>query len=193
MPWGGRYKYHYLLFNIIIMQTILEKGQTIELKKDGVAPANIRVGLSWDVSEGKSMDLDLFVVRHSDKKAAYYGEKNALKGVKLSDDNLTGEGDGDDEFAIFNAVESEDTDYSVCVNIYGANAKGQKFADVKNAKATVYNADTNEVLATYSITENGGDHTALIVGQLTDRWDFYDFTAKGTFINGSIAEVVASL
>lgn len=177
------------------MQTInMEKGQTIDLKKeDWASIAKIRVGLGWDVSEWKTMDLDLFVVRKSDKKVAYFNERNALTGVLLSEDNLTGEGDGDDEFAVFNAPAMPDGTYVVCLNIYNGRQKGQSFSNVQNAVANVYNHETNEVIATFKVTENGGDNTALVVGEIEDMGDYLKFTAKTDYINGSIEEVVNSL
>jgi len=69
----------------------LEKDQVLDLKKeDGTNISEVTVGLSWDVSEGKTMDLDLFVHHKDSKKTAYFGEKTAISGIELSDDNLTG-------------------------------------------------------------------------------------------------------
>lgn len=174
----------------------LTKGQTVDLKKaDGTAVSKIRVGLSWDVSEGKTMDLDLFVVGKvaGNTTVAFFNAKNAIKGIQLGEDNVTGAGDGDDEFVNMDATQSEDGEYSIAVNIYDAASKAQTFADVKNAKATVYNQETNEVLATYSITENGGANTGLIVGKVIDAGNAYSFTAMGNFVMGDINAIAASL
>jgi stress response protein SCP2 len=174
------------------METLnLTKGQTIDLKKaDGTAISKIRVGLSWDVKSGVTADLDLFVVAKETKKVAYFNDKTAIKGITLGEDNLTGEGEGDDETVEMDATQSEDGTYVVCVNIFNATTT---FANVANAKATVYDAQSNEVLATYSVSESGGDHTALIVGEVKDSGDNYTFTAKGDYLNGDIAQVAASL
>jgi stress response protein SCP2 len=51
----------------------------------------------------------------------------------------------------------------------------------------------NATLAEFKISENGGDHTALIVGTITDAGNTYKFTADGRYINGDINEVVASI
>lgn len=177
------------------MQVVnLVKGQSIDLKKaDGTSISKIRIGLSWDVSEGSNMDLDLFVVAKQTKVIAYFNAKDSIKGIKLGADNLTGEGDGDDETVDMDATQSDDWVYAICVNIYDAVARSQSFSGVKNASARVYNADTNEVIAEYAITENGGAHTALIVGEVTDTGDNYAFKAVGTYLNGSITDVSASL
>lgn len=168
----------------------LSKGQTLSLvKADGSALSNVRVGLSWDVNPGVTADLDLFVVAPNKSAVAYFGDKKAIAGVTLSDDNRTGEGDGDDEFAIFDAKVTGDGDYTICLNIYNS---GVTFEQVTNPKATVYNAETNEVLATFDLG-NGGNHNAIIVGTLTDAGESYTFTAKGDYLNGDINQVVNSL
>ena len=174
----------------------LSKGQSLDLKKaDGTAISKIRVGLSWDAEpqNGRDVDVDLFIHDKVRKATAYFWAKNAIKGVTLGDDNLTGAGDGDDEFALLDATQSEDGDYVIAINIYEASSRNQKLSGVKNAKATVYNAETNEVLATYSIQENGGENTGIIVWVVTDSGNAYKFTAKGDFVTGDINTIVASL
>jgi len=170
----------------------LVKGQTLDLKKaDGSSISKIRVGLSWDVKEGITADLDLFIVEKANgaKKVAYYNARTAITGVELSEDNRTGAGDGDDEFVKMDATKSGDGEYFICVNIYTGNVK---FSDVANAKATVYNQETNEVLATYVLAQ-GGAHTAVVVGKVVDSGDNYAFTAMGDYIDGDISQVAESL
>lgn len=170
----------------------LSKGGTLDLKKpDGSALSKVRVGLSWDVKAGVTADLDLFVVgpSKSTSDVAYFGNKTAIKGVQLSDDNRTGEGDGDDEFAKFDATVTGDGVYTICLNIYNS---GVNFDQVANPKATVYNDETNDVLATFELGQ-GGAHNGFIVGTLTDAGDTYVFTAKGDAVNGNIEEIVKSL
>lgn len=172
----------------------LAKGVPLDLKKsDGSNLAKARVGLSWDVSEGKSVDLDLFVIAPDKQTVAFYNQRDAIVGVQLSEDNRTGEGEGDDEFVKMDATQTSDGVYTLALNIFDAVAKGQSFADVKNAKATVYNDETNDVLGTFEIAATGGTHTALIVGTVTDSGNSYVFTPKGDYIDGDINQVVASL
>ena len=91
------------------------------------------------------------------------------------------------------ATITEDGEYAICVNIYNAETKGQSLKDVNAAECTVYDADTNEELAKYKMTEQGGDNTSIIVGVVTDKADGYTFTAKGTYINGDINQVVSEI
>ena len=173
----------------------LSKGQSLELKKaDGSSISKIRAGLSWDVAAGVAMDLDLFVVQKG-VTTLFYGNKNSnpINGILLSDDNRTGAGDGDDEFVTMDGTQTVDGEYFIGVSIYDAVAKAQTFASVNNAKVTVYNNEDNTVLATYSITENGGANTALIVGKVQDSGNSYTFTALGNFLTGDINAVSASV
>ena len=82
---------------------IIEKGQKFELdivsKQEG--PKNYYFGAGWDNPNGP-VDLDivcaLLVGGKLDDNAnfVYFGNRNA-PGVALSEDNTTGEGEGDDE------------------------------------------------------------------------------------------------
>lgn len=166
----------------------LSKGSTLNLvKADGSALSKVRVGVSWDVAAGINADLDVFVVSPS-KEVAYFGNKTAISGVQLSDDNTTGEGDGDDEFAKFDATVTSDGIYTICVNSY----TGTTFDKISNAKATVYNDETNEVLATFDLGQ-GSTNTGIVIGTLTDAGNSYVFTAKGDYVNGNINEITAAL
>lgn len=171
-----------------IMSLNLEKGQSIDLQKDGAPISKVRVGLSWDVKPGITMDLDLFVVQKDPKKITYFNDKTAIAGVQLSEDNLTGEGDGDDEWAKFDATVTPDGEYFICVNIYQGG--GDKvLGNVANAQCTVYNDETDEELVTYKLTEDGGLNTAIVVGKLVDAGPAYKFHAIGEYKSGSIEEV----
>jgi stress response protein SCP2 len=169
----------------------LEKGQSLSLvKPDGSSIVKVRVGLSWDVAVvGQNVDLDLFVVHKQSKKVAFFNAKTAISGIILSDDNLTGAGDGDDEFAILDATKTDDGDYFICINIYDAKSRNQSFNLISNAKATIYNDETNTPLATYAISSDGGKNTALLVSALKDVGGKYEFTALGDYLTGNINEV----
>ncbi len=82
---------------------IVEKGQTFELdivsKQEG--PKTYYFGAGWDNPNGP-VDLDIVCALLIDGKITsnenfvYFGNRNA-PGVALSEDNTTGEGEGDDE------------------------------------------------------------------------------------------------
>jgi len=168
----------------------LSKGQTLNLvKEDGVtALSKVRVGLSWDVKPGVTADLDLSIVAPNGD-VAYFNAKNAIAGVTLSDDNRTGDGDGDDEFATFDATVTQDGVHTILLNIF---TSGVTFDQVANPKVTVYDAENNTALAEFLLRE-GGATNGCIVGTLTDSGDTYVFTPKGDYVNGDLNEIISSL
>jgi tellurium resistance protein TerD len=173
----------------------IEKGQSISLvKPDGTIIQKIIVGLSWDTAEiGQNVDLDLFVIHKQSQKVAFFNDKTAIKGVLLSDDNLTGEGEGVDEFTRLDATQTDDGDYYICINIHSATSRNQSFNLVKNAKATIYNDAMTHPLANYPISQDGGRNTALIVANVKDSGGKYEFIALGEYIIGDINEVAQAI
>ena len=181
----------------------LEKGQKIDLKKDDwSAISKIRVWLSWDVVEWKETDLDLFVVW---KEVAYFWNKTAIKWVKLSDDNTTWKWEWDDEFANFDATQTDDWKYKICVNIFKAKERNQTLATIFNIvkdgswkiiswepKVTVYNQDTNEVLATFNLWD-WGSNTWIYVWDVIDSWNTYQFEAVWNYVNWDINDIAESI
>jgi tellurium resistance protein TerD len=93
------------------MLEIIEKGATFELdvvsKQEG--PKTYYFGAGWDNPNGP-VDLDIVCALLKGGKLAgngdfvYFGNRNAA-GVALSEDNQTGEGDGDDENIVINTAE----------------------------------------------------------------------------------------
>ena len=86
----------------------LTKGQKVDLTKGNPSLSKIVVGLGWDVNvydSGAAFDLDAaaFMVGANgkcptEKEFVFYGNLSHASGaVKHMGDNLTGEGDGDDE------------------------------------------------------------------------------------------------
>jgi len=92
---------------------IVEKGATLEIKdKAGKALTNVYLGAGWDFT-GKPVDLDLVAAcldgngkLTAQTRLVYFGDKTE-PGVQLSEDNRTGEGDGDDESIVFTLSEVE--------------------------------------------------------------------------------------
>ena len=96
------------------MSISLVKGQRIDLTKNNAGLKNLLVGLGWDPVEVKhglfgkkktaDIDLDASVLMLKNDKLQnkddliYFGNlKSKCGGVIHTGDNLTGEGDGDDE------------------------------------------------------------------------------------------------
>ena len=86
----------------------LTKGQKVDLTKGNPGLKSIMVGLGWDVNQfdsGADFDLDAaaFMLGQNgkcptEKEFIFYGNLEHSSGaVKHMGDNLTGEGEGDDE------------------------------------------------------------------------------------------------
>lgn len=178
---------------------VLTKGQVLDLKKaDGSGVSHARIGVSWDIQDGATVDLDLSVLQKlpgGAKQVVFFGNRasSPVAGVTLSEDNRTGAGDGDDEFATLDATKTADGEYFPFVNIFDAVAKNQSLAMVKSAMVNIYDADTNTKLATFALSEAGGSNTGIVLGKFTDTGDTYSFTAIGNYVNGDINEISNAL
>ena len=86
----------------------LSKGQKVDLTKGNPGLKNVMVGLGWDVNafdSGSDFDLDAaaFMLGSNgkcptEKEFVFYGNLEHPSGsIKHMGDNLTGEGEGDDE------------------------------------------------------------------------------------------------
>ena len=136
----------------------LEKGENVALVLDKGTPlTTVRMGLGWDVSNSSTaFDLDALVVLlgadgkfHSTTgdSVAYFGNKTPLNGaIKHHGDNLTGQGEGDDEVIDINLDKLPETVQKVLagVVIYQAPERGQNFGQVNNAFARIYLPDNSK-------------------------------------------------
>ena len=136
----------------------LEKGENIALVLEkGLPLTKIRMGLGWDVSNSSTaFDLDsLVVLLGADGKfhstpldsVAYFGNLKPLNGAIFHNgDNLTGEGEGDDEVIDINLDQLPESVQKVIagVVIYQAPERGQNFGQVSNAFARIYLPDNSK-------------------------------------------------
>nr|WP_294678068.1 TerD family protein [uncultured Blautia sp.] len=178
----------------------LSKGQKVSLTKGNPGLKNIMVGLGWDVNAfdtGADFDLDAaaFMLGSSgrcptDKEFIFYGNLEHTTGaVKHMGDNLTGEGEGDDE-----QIEVKLTDVpanveriAFTVTIYEAEARRQNFGQVSNAYIRIVDADTNQELIRYDLGEDFSIETAVVVGELYKHNGEWKFNAIGSGFQGGLA------
>merc|ERR1712151_1244140 len=99
----------------------MEKGGVLDLPQ---SLGQITVGLGWDVDEGE-VDLDVSAVlmdqNGMDLEAVFFGRlESEMHGIQHTGDNLTGEGDGDDEQLLVNLDRVGDAVQQIffVVNIY---------------------------------------------------------------------------
>ena len=184
------------------MAVNLSKGQRVSLDK-GMKMA--LVGLGWDVNQydgGADFDLDAsaFLLGpngkvRKDEDFIFYGNLDSTDGsVHHTGDNLTGEGDGDDEVITidFSKVPPDIDKIAITVTIYDAEARKQNFGQVSNAYvrvARIASADDTkgtEVLR-FDLMEEFSVETALVVCEIYRRNGEWKFNAVGAGYQGGLA------
>lgn len=166
------------------MSVTLTKGAKVDLSKaaaDAGAKAplsKVIFGAGWDMKGDKDVDLDLLTIQlgadgkaipdannngsNADEAVTFYGNLST-KGTQHSGDNLTGEGEGDDETITVTVADlSPETKEIVAIV---ASFSGEKFSEVENVKLRLVNGDDNTELAAYTNTDLG-DGVAVEVARI---------------------------
>ena len=143
------------------MAIVLQKGQKVDLTKGNKGLKKVLIGLGWDVNkyDGRAdFDLDSAAfccaadgkVKSESDFVFYNNLTHPSGGIKHLGDNLTGEGDGDDEQLVIELDLVPDTIDKIdfTVTIHEADARGQNFGQVSNAYVRVVNEETGEELIT---------------------------------------------
>ena len=173
------------------MALSLTKGGNVSLTKLAPALTAVSVGLGWDVrtTTGADFDLDasLFMVGENGKVAGddwfiFFNQMKSPDGsVEHTGDNITGEGEGDDESINVNlsTVPADIEKIVFPVSIYDGPNRGQSFGQVTNAFIRVVDRATNIELARYDLTEDASTETAMIFGELYRNAGEWKFRAIG--------------
>lgn len=178
----------------------LSKGQKVDLTKGNPGLKNIVVGLGWDVNafdSGVAFDLDAaaFLLDDTgkcptDKEFVFYGNLTHASGsVKHMGDNLTGEGDGDDEQVQIDLsrIPANVTKIAFTVTIYDGEARRQNFGQVSNSFIRIVDGATNTELIRYDLGEDFSIETAVVVGELYKHNGEWKFNAIGSGFQGGLA------
>lgn len=181
------------------MSVNLTKGQKVDLTKGNPGLQKILVGLGWDTNKydgGDAFDLDAsaFLLAgngkvEDDSDFVYYGNlKHISDSVIHMGDNLTGEGDGDDEQikVDLSAVPSSVEKIGFTVTIYDAEKRGQNFGQVENAYIRIVDEMTNTELIRYDLGEDFSIETAVVVGELYRNKEEWKFNAIGSGFQGGL-------
>jgi tellurium resistance protein TerD len=173
------------------MSVSLSKGGNVSLSKEAPGLRAVLVGLGWDVrtTTGADFDLDASALLLnttgkilSDQHFIFFNNLRSPDGsVEHTGDNLTGEGEGDDEvIKVDLANVPPDVDkIVVAVSIYDAESRGQSFGQVRNAFIRVVNQDNNTELARYDLSEDASTETAMIFGEVYRSAAEWKFRAVG--------------
>jgi tellurium resistance protein TerD len=169
----------------------LSKGGNVSLTKAAPNLTAVTVGLGWDVrtTTGSDFDLDASaLLTNAEGKVTVDGNFIFFNNLKSPDgsvehtgDNLTGEGEGDDEAIKVNlATVPADVEKIVFpVSIYEAESRQQSFGQVRNAFIRVVNQADNNELARYDLSEDASTETAMVFGELYRNGAEWKFRAIG--------------
>ena len=186
------------------MTISLIKGQKIDLKKGDKKLSNITVGLGWDPvtqqSKGRlsslfgggnnqNFDCDASIIMlnaegklDNKKNVIYFGNlKSEDKSIQHLGDNLTGDGDGDDEQIKVNLeqISANITKLIFVVNIYEAVKRKQHFGLLNNAYIRIVNDSDGKEILNYNLKENYDEKISLIFGELYRHNNEWKFSAIG--------------
>jgi tellurium resistance protein TerZ len=154
----------------------MQKGGVLDLPQ---SLGQITVGLGWDVDEGE-VDLDVSAVlmdaNGMDLEAVFFGRlESELHGIQHTGDNLTGEGDGDDEQILVNLDRIGDSVKQIffVVNIYTTQ---KTFNQVAEPFCRIVDNSSGSELCRYALRDAGSE-SGLIIAKIAreagDRWGFH--------------------
>ena len=176
----------------------LQKGQKVNLKKEDQTLKELQVGLGWDTRTDLDSMAFLFDTNGKLKETVYFGDQKH-KGIFLNGDNLTGQGDGDDEIITVNLEQlpSWVQKISFGANIFAAKIKlwGVKdFSQVKGAYIRIVNSITNQEICRYSLSNIGkGFHAFYFADLIRTSSGEWEFVAIGKGMNGSVSSIGTQL
>lgn len=183
----------------------LKKGQRISLIKEAPGLTRLMCGLGWDVaqrsggllsflSNSSDFDLDASVLclNTTDKlrnngDVIYFGNlRHRSSAITHLGDNLTGEGEGDDEQIIVDLpqIPSEITKLVFVVNIYNCISRKQDFGQVKNAFVRLVDLANNREIARYNLSgQEYSGKTGMIMAEIYRHNEDWKMAAMGDGIH----------
>ncbi|WP_329330378.1 TerD family protein [Streptomyces luteogriseus] len=178
------------------MGVSLSKGGNVSLSKEAPGLTAVLVGLGWDVrtTTGTDYDLDASGKVPSDQHFVFYNQLKSPDGsVEHTGDNLTGEGEGDDESVKVNlaAVPAEIEKIVFPVSIHDAENRGQSFGQVRNAFIRVVNQAGGQEIARYDLSEDASTETAMVFGELYRHGTEWKFRAVGQGYASGLAGIAS--
>ncbi len=178
----------------------LTKGQKVDLTKGNPGLKKLMVGLGWDVNafdSGADFDLDASAFMLGDngrcpteKEFIFYGNLvHESESVKHMGDNLTGEGEGDDEqiFVDLTKIPANISRIAFTVTIYESEERRQNFGQVSNSFIRIVDEDSGRELIHYDLGEDFSIETAVVVGEIYKHNGEWKFNAIGSGFQGGLA------
>jgi tellurium resistance protein TerZ len=183
------------------MSVNLVKGQKISLEKEaGSKLTKVTMGLGWDAkkkkgfwgfgSKERSIDLDASCVLFDEKgnvvDTIWFRQLESKDGSIIhTGDNLTGEGEGDDEQII---VDLSRVPENVKTLMFVVNSfSGQTFSEIENAFCRLVDNQTGREIAKFNLSIQG-DHTAQLMAKVYHHGGEWKMHAIGANANGRTFE-----
>lgn len=181
------------------MSVSLSKNSSVSLAKEagGSGLTRIALGVGWDMAPAKgffakiaggsdSIDLDasclVFDGAGNVLDIVWFQQLVSRDGsIKHSGDNLTGEGDGDDETIAIDLTRLPSNVETLVLTV--TSFRGQTFDKVQNAFGRVIDLATNKELARYDISDSGA-YTGLILASLKRSGGEWVYKAIGERAQG---------
>ncbi|MCM0664591.1 MULTISPECIES: TerD family protein [Flavobacterium] len=174
----------------------LQKGQ-----RENINAPKFTIGLGWDTnnsSTGSSFDLDAsaFIVGAngkilSDSHFIFYNNLKAPdESVIHTGDNLTGDGDGDDEQIKIDLTKINPAVKEVCivVTIHDAQERRQNFGQVRNSFIRIVDDSNNTEMVKYELEEDFSIETAVEFGRIYNKDGQWKFEAMGVGMKGGLED-----
>ncbi|MCA0758191.1 TerD family protein [Paenibacillus sp. N4] len=189
----------------------LVKGQKVDLTKGNAGLTKVIVGLGWDPAEQKSGFFGMKKAANVDCDASallldangklsgernlvcFYNKQSGDGSVIHSGDNITGQGEGDDEqiHVQLDRVPANIHRILCVVNIYECESRKQDFGMIKSAFIRIVNPANNQELVRFNLTENYSGKTALVVGELYRHNGEWKFNAIGEGTHAAHVDILA--
>ncbi|NHA06650.1 TerD family protein [Mucilaginibacter sp. HC2] len=174
----------------------LQKGQ-----RESINAPKFTIGLGWDTnssSTGSAFDLDAsaFILGDNKKIVAdeYFVFYNNLKSpdgaVEHTGDNLTGDGDGDDEQikVDLSKIDAKVAEICIVVTIHEAEARKQNFGQVRNSFIRIFDTATGADILKYELEEDFSIETAVEFGRIYKKDNNWKFEAVGVGMKGGLQD-----
>jgi tellurium resistance protein TerD len=174
----------------------LQKGQ-----RENINAPKFTIGLGWDTnssSTGTQFDLDasVFILGEnkklvSDSHLVFYNNlKSPDEAVEHKGDNLTGDGDGDDEQIKIDLTKIDPSVKELCivVTIDQAESRGQNFGQIRNSFVRIIDESNETELVKYELDEDFSIETAIEFGRLYNREGQWKFEAVGMGMKGGLQD-----
>jgi stress response protein SCP2 len=171
----------------------LVKGSRVNLVKSGAPPlVQVMMGLGWDPARKRSnIDLDASVIAFDGSghqlAMVWFVNKGEWNGaLRHMGDNLTGQGEGDDEqiFVDLDRLPQQVMNLVFTITSY----RKQKFTEVRNAFCRLVDTVTNAELVRYNLSE-AEPATGVVMAMLRRiNGNVWEMRALGDFADGRTAK-----